>query len=129
MKQTTFASLTFDAKKKRTRREVFLAEMDQVMSWSMLEAIIEPHYPKAGRGSPADAAFTKASTKFNSLCRKTGLRPVLVKPCRPSLIARNFRRCRVTRFLRQWQCIGHQMHKEPAWLILHDHVRRIGKGH
>jgi hypothetical protein len=27
MKQTTFASLTFDAKKKRTRREVFLAEM------------------------------------------------------------------------------------------------------
>ena len=49
MKQTTFASLTFDAKKKRTRREVFLAEMDQVMPWSMLEAIIEPHYPKAGR--------------------------------------------------------------------------------
>jgi IS5 family transposase len=49
MKQTTFASLAFDAKKKRTRREVFLAEMDQVMPWSMLEAIIEPHYPKAGR--------------------------------------------------------------------------------
>lgn len=43
MKQTTFASLTFDAKKKRTRREVFLAEMDQMMPWSMLEAIIEPH--------------------------------------------------------------------------------------
>jgi transposase, IS5 family len=53
MKQTTFASLTFDAKKKRTRREVFLAEMEQVMPWSMLEAIIEPHYPKAGgRGRP-----------------------------------------------------------------------------
>jgi IS5 family transposase len=49
MKQTTFASLTFDAKKKRTRREVFLAEMDQVMPWSMLEVIIEPHYPKFGR--------------------------------------------------------------------------------
>jgi IS5 family transposase len=49
MKQTTFASLTFDAKKKRTRREVFLEEMDQVMLWPMLEAIIEPHYPKAGR--------------------------------------------------------------------------------
>lgn len=49
MKQTTFASLTFDAKKKRTRREVFLAEMDQVMPWAMLEAIIAPHYPKAGR--------------------------------------------------------------------------------
>jgi IS5 family transposase len=49
MKQTTFASLTFDAKKKRTRREVFLAEMDQVMPWLMLEAVIEPHYPKTGR--------------------------------------------------------------------------------
>jgi transposase, IS5 family len=49
MKQTTFASLTFDGKKKRTRREVFLAEMDRVMPWVMLEAIIEPYYPKAGR--------------------------------------------------------------------------------
>jgi hypothetical protein len=49
MKQTTFASLTFDAKKKRTRREVFLAEMEQVIPWSMLEALIERHYPKSGR--------------------------------------------------------------------------------
>jgi hypothetical protein len=49
MKQATFASLTFDTKKKRTRREVFLAEMDQVMPWPLLEATIEPHYPKAGR--------------------------------------------------------------------------------
>ena len=31
MKQTTFASLTFDAKKKLTRRERFLREMDQVV--------------------------------------------------------------------------------------------------
>jgi hypothetical protein len=28
---------------------VFLAEMDQVMPWPLLEATIEPHYPKAGR--------------------------------------------------------------------------------
>lgn len=49
MKQATFASLSFDAKKKRTRREVFLAEMEQVIPWDRLEAIIEPHYPKAGR--------------------------------------------------------------------------------
>lgn len=49
MKQATFASLSFDAKKKRTRREVFLAEMEQVIPWPVLEAIIEPHYPKAGR--------------------------------------------------------------------------------
>lgn len=49
MKQATFASLSFDAKKKRTRREVFLAEMEQVIPWDLLEAIIEPHYPRAGR--------------------------------------------------------------------------------
>lgn len=30
MKQATFASLNFDAKKRRTRREVFLADMDKV---------------------------------------------------------------------------------------------------
>jgi IS5 family transposase len=37
-------------KGKKTRREVFLAEMEQVVPWSRLLALIEPHYPK---GSPA----------------------------------------------------------------------------
>ncbi|MFM2006952.1 MAG: hypothetical protein RLZZ09_2607 [Pseudomonadota bacterium] len=46
MKQTTFA---FDLKKKQTRREKFLAEMEQAVPWSALWAVIEPHYPKAGR--------------------------------------------------------------------------------
>lgn len=49
MKQTTFASAAFDAKKRRTRREKFLAEMEQVVPWAELVAVIEPHYPKAGR--------------------------------------------------------------------------------
>ena len=35
--------------RKRTRREVFLAEMDQVVPWKVLLALIEPHYPKPGR--------------------------------------------------------------------------------
>ncbi|AKN95426.1 transposase [Xanthomonas oryzae pv. oryzicola] len=34
---------------KRTRREVFLAEMDQVVPWNDLLALIEPHYPKSGQ--------------------------------------------------------------------------------
>ena len=34
--------------RKRTRREVFLAEMDQVVPWTALLALIEPHYPKLG---------------------------------------------------------------------------------
>ena len=49
MKQTTFASLAFEQKKKPTRRELFLAEMEAVVPWSALLAVIEPHYPKAGR--------------------------------------------------------------------------------
>lgn len=49
MKQTTFASLSFVSKKKPTRREQFLGEMEQVVPWVALEALIEPHYPKSGR--------------------------------------------------------------------------------
>jgi IS5 family transposase len=49
-KQRTFASLAWTTKGKVTRRERFLAEMDAVIPWSALLALIEPHYPKAGRG-------------------------------------------------------------------------------
>ena len=47
MDQLSFASLDYAAKKKRTRG-VFLAEMAAVVPWVALEAVIEPHYPKAG---------------------------------------------------------------------------------
>lgn len=49
MHQRSFASAEFALKKKRTRREVFLAEMDRVVPWARLEAVIEPLYPKSGR--------------------------------------------------------------------------------
>jgi len=52
MKQTTFASLSWAAKGRTTRRERFLAEMNAVMPWARLTALIEPHYPKAGSGRP-----------------------------------------------------------------------------
>jgi IS5 family transposase len=51
MKQTTFGSMAWDKKGKVTRRERFLAEMDAVIPWSRLLALIEPHYPKAGNGT------------------------------------------------------------------------------
>ena len=35
-------------KKKPTRRKLFLAEMDAVLPWVRLMALIAPHYPKAG---------------------------------------------------------------------------------
>lgn len=50
MKQATFASAAWDRKGKVTRRERFLAEMDAVIPWERLVMLIEPHYPKAGKG-------------------------------------------------------------------------------
>jgi transposase, IS5 family len=51
MKQTTFASAAWEKKGKVTRRERFLAEMNQVVPWASILALIEPHYPKAGNGT------------------------------------------------------------------------------
>ena len=45
MSQLSFSSLDYAAKKKTTKREVFLAEMLAVVPWGKLEAVIEPHYP------------------------------------------------------------------------------------
>lgn len=54
-KQMTFASLAHTTKKKVTRREKFLAEMEAVVPWPRLLALIEDHYPKMGSkgGRPA----------------------------------------------------------------------------
>ena len=38
----------FERHRKTTRRDVFLAEMDKVVPWSVLCALIKPHYPKIG---------------------------------------------------------------------------------
>ena len=40
----------FERYGKKTRRAMFLEEMEQVVPWSELCALIEPHYPKAGNG-------------------------------------------------------------------------------
>jgi len=48
--QVTFAEREHDQKKRRTRREVFLAKMEGLIPWERLEGLIAPVYPKAGRG-------------------------------------------------------------------------------
>jgi IS5 family transposase len=53
MKQTSFADVEFASKKKLTRRERFLSEIDAATPWPVLVAALLPHYPKAdGRGRP-----------------------------------------------------------------------------
>lgn len=47
-KHPAFPDLRDAMKKKQTRRERFLAEMDAVVRWGRLLALIEPHYPKVG---------------------------------------------------------------------------------
>ena len=52
MKQQSFATLAYQNKKIVTKREAFLKEMEQVVPWSRLLKLIEPHYPKKGNGRP-----------------------------------------------------------------------------
>ena len=50
--QMSFTHAEFAAKKKITRREAFLARMEEVIPWARLLAVIEPVYPKGQRGRP-----------------------------------------------------------------------------
>ena len=51
--QKSFSDLEYAAKKKLTRRDRFLAEIDGVTPWGELHKLIEPHYPKPiGAGRP-----------------------------------------------------------------------------
>ena len=50
MTQMIFADAEYAGKRKQTRRETFLAEMEQVVPWDALLALVESVYPTAGRG-------------------------------------------------------------------------------
>jgi IS5 family transposase len=50
--QLSFAQAEYALKKKTTRREKFLGEMERVVPWARLVAVIEPHYPRGERGRP-----------------------------------------------------------------------------
>jgi hypothetical protein len=52
LKQQSFSSLEQAHKNKRTKREVFLAEMDAAVPWHRLKALIAPHYTKPRNGRP-----------------------------------------------------------------------------
>jgi IS5 family transposase len=52
MRQLTLATASFERHGKQTRRAAFLAEMERVVPWRELCAVIEPFYPKPGNGRP-----------------------------------------------------------------------------
>ena len=47
--QLTFGDAEGLGKRKQTRREIFLAEMEQVVPWQQLLGLVAPHYPVSGR--------------------------------------------------------------------------------
>ena len=64
MTQLSFSDVEFDAKRKQTRRDKFLAEMDKVVPWARLCAFIEPVYPKGKGGRPSYALETVLRIHF-----------------------------------------------------------------
>jgi IS5 family transposase len=51
MRQQTLASqASFEQYGRKGKRELFLDQMEQVVPWAELLALVEPHYPKAGNG-------------------------------------------------------------------------------
>ena len=67
--QTTFSELEYAAKKKRTRCDRFLANMEAVTPWTDLVAVIEPHYPKGERGRQPDFLPTNWYPEFDTFSR------------------------------------------------------------
>ena len=53
MRQQTLAAQTgFEKYGRKSKREQFLEEMEQIIPWAELQGLIEPHYPKGENGRP-----------------------------------------------------------------------------
>jgi transposase, IS5 family len=53
VRQQTLATQTgFEKYGRKSKRERFLDEMEQIVPWAELEALVEPHYPKGENGRP-----------------------------------------------------------------------------
>jgi IS5 family transposase len=52
MRQGSFSQAEYAGKKKQTRRDRFLGEMEQVVPWARLVERLRPFYPKGERGRP-----------------------------------------------------------------------------
>ena len=109
MDQMSFGDSEYASKRKRTRRETFLAEMEQVIPWTILLNLIEPVYPRAGNGRPpyplkvmlkvhlmqnwfglSDPAMEEALYEIASMRQFAGLS--LTKPIPDETTILNFRR-------------------------------------
>ena len=77
MSQISFSDAEYAGKRKKTRREVFLDEMEQVVPWKALLGLIEPHCPGAGRGRrPLPAGVDVARAPDRHSCHSSSIRAV-----------------------------------------------------
>ena len=71
--QLSFGDGEYAGKRKKTRREIFLAEMEQVVPWSALLKLIAPHYPALGqRGRQPYALATMLRIHFRRFTVSSG---------------------------------------------------------
>ena len=63
MKQAT---LPLDLSAKKTRKQVFLDQMDQVVPWAALVELIAPYYPEGKTGRPPFSLTTMLRTHLQS---------------------------------------------------------------
>src|ERR1022692_4497967 len=69
MRQLTLASQgIFEKHSRKGKREVFLDQMEQVVPWPELLALVEPHYPKAGNGRQPVGLKIMLRTYFLQQC-------------------------------------------------------------
>ena len=52
MSQLSFSEAEYAGKRKKTRREQFLAQMERAVPWKVFADLVDPHYPKPGKGRP-----------------------------------------------------------------------------
>ena len=85
-KQLIISASEYAGKQKATRRERFLGEMEKVVPWVRLIALIEPCYPKGERGR----LLIGIERMLGSISLRSG-KDWLMKPLRmPSTTARRF---------------------------------------
>lgn len=60
----SFAASEWAGKKKQTKREKFLGQMEEMVPWSRLVGLIKPHYPKGKRGTSTDGDRADAAGVF-----------------------------------------------------------------
>lgn len=88
MKQITFAGAEYSNKRKQTRKELFLEEMEQVVLWNGLIGLIELHYPRGEGGRLSYPLIAMLRVHF--LQNWSGYDPAMEEALYETMILRQF---------------------------------------